>query len=103
MSPETIRAHALECMCLALSVNDLKHRSLLLEMAHRWADLANSFDRFQAFAESAEGTAANGVTPRLNARARPSAKPKRFRAPRRRCIPPAARSSILVVGPGSSQ
>ena len=55
MSPETIRHRALECMRLAQDIDDPDHRSLLLDMAHSWADLANAADRFQLMAEAEEG------------------------------------------------
>jgi hypothetical protein len=56
MSPEAIRHRALECMRLAQDTEDLDHRTLLLDMAHSWADLANAADRFQLMAEAGEGS-----------------------------------------------
>ena len=54
MSPETIRARALECMHLAQSTEDDYHRSHLLDVGHLCADLANALDRFQLFADAVE-------------------------------------------------
>jgi hypothetical protein len=56
MSPEAIRHRALECMRLAQDTEDPDHRTLLLDMAHSWADLANAADRFQLMAEAGEGS-----------------------------------------------
>jgi hypothetical protein len=47
MGPETIRNRALECLWLAQNSSDPEQKSLLLTMAHSWADLANSVERFQ--------------------------------------------------------
>ena len=54
MSPETIRARALECMQLAQNTEDGHHRSHLLDVGHLCADLANALDRFQLFADAVE-------------------------------------------------
>jgi hypothetical protein len=51
MSPETIRANALECLKLAQQTTGAEHKSLLLTLAHSWADLANAADRFQEYAD----------------------------------------------------
>ena len=65
MSPETLRGRALECMRLAQTVRDPRHRTLLLEMAHSWAELANSAERLQAMvAESASLFAGGEIKPR---------------------------------------
>jgi hypothetical protein len=50
MGPETIRSRALECLWLAQNASDPEQKSLLLMMAHSWADLANSVERFQILA-----------------------------------------------------
>jgi hypothetical protein len=52
MSPESIRLYALECMCLAQKAKEPELRSLLSAMAHSWAELANTADRFQEVADS---------------------------------------------------
>jgi hypothetical protein len=52
MSPKTIRGHALECMHLAQNTTDPELRSLLLTMAHSWAELGNAADRFQEYHDS---------------------------------------------------
>ena len=54
MSPKTIRARTLECIHLAQNTKNAHHKSLLLEVAHSCADLANALDRFQIFAQAAE-------------------------------------------------
>ena len=54
MGPKTIRRRALECMQLADKAFDPRHRELLLDMAHCWANLANASDRFLLFADAAE-------------------------------------------------
>jgi hypothetical protein len=54
MSPEAIRARTLECIHLAQNTKDAHHQSLLLDVAHLCADLANALDRFQLFAEAAD-------------------------------------------------
>jgi hypothetical protein len=54
VSPEIIRSRALECMRLAQNTNDPQHRSVLLSMAHSWAELANSAEQFQGMVERAE-------------------------------------------------
>jgi hypothetical protein len=51
MSPESIRLYALECMCLAQKAKEPGLRSLLLAMAHSWAELANTADQFQEVSE----------------------------------------------------
>ena len=50
MSPETIRSRALECLWLSQNSTDPEQKSLLLTMAHSWADLANSVERLQILA-----------------------------------------------------
>jgi hypothetical protein len=80
MSPETIRAHALECTYLAQNADDPERRSLLLDIAYLCADLASALDRFQAFAEAIDIPIA--VKSRIRARPRLKRKPKRSRAPR---------------------
>jgi uncharacterized protein (DUF885 family) len=54
MSPKTIRARTLECIHLAQHTENAHHKSLLLDVAHSCADLANALDRFQVFAQAAE-------------------------------------------------
>jgi hypothetical protein len=48
MGPETIRNRALECLWLAQNESDPEQKSLLLTMAHSWADLANSVEKLQS-------------------------------------------------------
>jgi hypothetical protein len=57
MGPETIRSRALECLWLAQNTSDPEQKSLLLTMAHSWADLANSVERFQVLAGGTVPTA----------------------------------------------
>jgi len=72
MSPETIRNRALECTHLAQTVHDPQHRSVLLNMAHSWADLANTADQFQLLVGVAEKTLTGRVKPRARiGKARP--------------------------------
>jgi hypothetical protein len=54
MNPEAIRARTLECTHLAQNAKNAHHQSLLLDVAHLCADLANALDRFQLFAEAAD-------------------------------------------------
>jgi hypothetical protein len=80
MGPEKIRDRALECMRLAQGIYALDHRSLLLEMAHRWADLANTADRFQMMAEAAEVKLKDHVKLRARQRGKPAGTPPRSSA-----------------------
>jgi hypothetical protein len=57
MGPETIRSRALECLWLAQNASDPEQKSLLLTMAHSWADLANSVERFQVLSGGTAPTA----------------------------------------------
>jgi hypothetical protein len=79
MSPETIRPRALECMRLAQNLTESQHRTLLLDLAHCWANLANAMDRYQLFAEAMQAGSIDDVRPR--ARPRPQ---RAVRPPRRR-------------------
>jgi hypothetical protein len=74
MSPEMIRAHALECTYLAQNAKDPEHQSLLLAIAYLCADLASALDRFQTLAEAAD--IRNGARPRVKAEPRIKRKPK---------------------------
>jgi hypothetical protein len=53
VSPETFRGRALECMRLAQALRASRHRTLLLALAHSWAQLANAAEEFQALVERA--------------------------------------------------
>jgi hypothetical protein len=55
VSPETFRSRALECMRLAQALGASRHRTLLLELARSWAELANSAEAFQALVDRAAG------------------------------------------------
>jgi hypothetical protein len=54
MSPKAIRARTLECIHLAQNIKNAHHQSLLLDVAHLCADLANALDRFRMFDEATE-------------------------------------------------
>ena len=69
VSPETFRSRALECMRLAQALRASRHRTLLLELARSWAELANWAEAFQALIEAPIG--------------RPFARTKSGRRPRR--------------------
>jgi hypothetical protein len=68
MCPETIRWRAFECMQFAQNSRDPQHRAVLLELARSWAGLANAVERYQQFAEAAEGKLVNGADPKGKAR-----------------------------------
>lgn len=53
MRPKAFRSLALECVHLAQKSDDPERRSLLMDMAHSWADLANLAERFQRSVETA--------------------------------------------------
>ena len=53
MRPKAFRSLALECVHLAQKSEDPERRSLLIDMAHCWADLASSAERFQRSVETA--------------------------------------------------
>lgn len=55
VSPETFRSRALECLRLAQSLGASRHRTLLMELARSWAELANSAEAFQALVDRAAG------------------------------------------------
>jgi hypothetical protein len=74
---------ALECTHLAQKVHDPQHRSVLLNMAHSWADLANTAVQFQLLVD----VAAKTLTGRVKPRARMGkARPVRRRAPPRNTL-----------------
>jgi hypothetical protein len=54
MCPDDFRDRAVECMHLAQRARDPRHRSVLLDMAHSWTDLANAADRFETLADPLE-------------------------------------------------
>ena len=54
MCPDDFRDRAVECMHLAQHAHDPRHRSVLLDMAYSWTDLANAADRFESLAEPVE-------------------------------------------------
>jgi hypothetical protein len=53
MCPDMFRRLAVECLQLAQKAGDPERRSLLIDMAHSWADLANSAGRFERLVETA--------------------------------------------------
>jgi hypothetical protein len=53
MRPKAFRSLALECVHLAQKSEDLERRSLLIDMAYCWADLASSAERFLRSVETA--------------------------------------------------
>ena len=53
MRPKAFRSLALECVHLAQKSADPERRSLLIDMAHCWADLASSAERFLRSVETA--------------------------------------------------
>jgi hypothetical protein len=53
MCPDMFRTLALECVQLARRTDNPERRSLLIDMAHSWADLANSAERFEQLVEKA--------------------------------------------------
>jgi len=70
MCPETFRSLAVESLQLAQKAGDLGRRSLLIEMAHSWADLANLAERFERLVETAalEHPPEHSATPAIKAR-----------------------------------
>jgi hypothetical protein len=62
MCPKTIRSRTLECMLFAQhTISDPEHQALVLDLAYCWANLANTLDRYQLFAEAAEAKLINGA------------------------------------------
>jgi hypothetical protein len=55
VSPETFRSRALECVRLAQALGASRHRTLLLDLARSWAELANAAEEFQALVDRAAG------------------------------------------------
>jgi hypothetical protein len=55
VSPETFRSRALECVRLAQALGASRHRTLLLDLARSWAELANAAEAFQALIDRAAG------------------------------------------------
>jgi len=53
MRPKAFRSLALECVRLSQKSEDPERRSLLIDMAYCWADLASSAERFQRSVETA--------------------------------------------------
>src|SRR3979490_3432127 len=98
MSPETIRGHALECVHLAQNTFDPQHRSLLLDMAHSWADLANTADQFQRLVEASSARWEKNGQQRVRLRkARPARRPWRRSRGQGSSVHPLASKSPTVL------
>jgi len=63
MRPKTFRSLALECVRLAQKSEDPERRSLLIDMAHCWADLASSAERFLRSVDAALANRPRECTP----------------------------------------
>ena len=53
MCPDVFRTLAVECLQLAQKTDNPERRSLLIDMAYSWTDLANSAERFERLVETA--------------------------------------------------